>query len=41
MVVELFPLKFSDRIFCILSNERQCAVRIEEVSLPLNQGHMT
>ena len=31
MIVELSPLKFSDRTFYILSNERQCDVWIEAV----------
>ena len=31
MIVELSPLKFSDRTFYILSNERQCVVHIEAV----------
>ena len=31
MIVELSPLKFSDRTFYILSNERQWFVRIEVV----------
>ena len=31
MIIELFPLKFSDRTFYILANERQCEVRIEAV----------
>ena len=31
MIDKLFPLKFSDRTFCILSNERQCVVRIKAV----------
>ena len=29
MIVELSHLKFSDRTFYILSNERQCGVQIE------------
>ena len=31
MIAELSPLKFSDRTFYILSNERQCVARIEAV----------
>ena len=32
MIVELFPLKFSDRTFYTLSNGWQCGVRIEAVA---------
>ena len=31
MIVELSPLKFSDRIFYILSNEQKCVAQIEAV----------
>ena len=31
MIVELSPLKFSDKTFYILSNERQCVTRIKAV----------
>ena len=40
MIVKLSLLKFSDRTFCILSNEGQCVVRIEAVVfIQLTKAH--